>query len=218
MLFLVQEKHKLDVNAKAQYDTCPLHVACSRGNKAAVGVLIEHKDIKLDLLDANNDSILHEACTANNVDLLNLLMLKLADKHKLDDLLRWKNDTGHTPLHAACAYGQPKMAQRLLMYPTAKPHRHDKNPPLLLACCHDKEEVVCEFLKIEDMELFSKQRDGASVLHLVAERGWSDAANMVISNTSARQLVHARDRYNRTPLHYAATKDGSEIIKLLVEK
>lgn len=211
---------KMDVNKKAQYDAYPLHVACSRGNKDAVDVLLTSPAIQLNLRDASNDTILHEACTTDNIQLLTVLLKELEKKGKLCELLAVKNDTNHTPLHVAFSYGHPTMAQKLIEFAKkvdCKAHMDEENPPLMLACSHGEQTIATDFLKIEHLELdVYRQGDHATILHLVAERGWDDAMVEILKTRSC--LLNRPDKCKRTPLHYAAANSKNEFVELLMNQ
>ena len=231
---------KLDVHKQARYGSTPLHVACARNNKEAVGFLLQQKGIEraLDKVNARGNTILHEAClsTGDCTEVLESVLSKLNNNPvALGKLLLMPNSSKQTPLHLACRYGKTSAAEKLLEYAkkasnTCKvlqgPNKN-KSIPIFLACRKKNDKLVVETLLgdsyIQDIKLDAQRSDGATILHLLAQLGWSAAAEMVVAKDDSKALVKKADNEGKTPLHWAvetslATDDQrKDMIQVLLD-
>ena len=215
--FLVEDL-RLDVNATWPWDnSCPLHIACSSGNKTAVEVLVNQEEIQLELVDYKKCSILHKICATNNVELLELLLGKLKETGQLSEMLVARNKISkRTPLSVALSCGHLEMASKLLAF-ASNDEYSDVDSRLLLDCSHGNESNgLIEFLKVVNLRFLSRRSDGATILHQVADRGWVRAAREIAVREPS--LLNEKDNHDSTPLHYAAAKNNCKIVDLLMNQ
>ena len=147
------------------------------------------------------------------------------------------NSSKQTPLHLACRNGKTSAAEKLLEYAEKasktrevlqKPNKN-KSIPIFLACRKKNDELVVETLLgdayIQDIKLDAQRSDGATILHLLAELGWSRAAKMVVDKDTGKALglVKKADNEGKTPLHWVvemslATDDQrKDMIQVLLD-
>ena len=89
------------------------------------------------------------------------------------------------------------------------------DPHVVLDSSQGKEsDTIVEFFKTSDLKLLSRRSEGATVLHLVVERGWVRAAREIAVKEPS--LLNEKDNHDRTPLHYAALVNNWEIVDCLM--
>ena len=211
MQFLVDKG--LDINVtRGGFEKSVLYFAKSSGNEAAVEFLLDQKN------QFNGNSVLHDACTTSNVELLKLLLEELKKRCQLSDMLAAKNRDRQTPLEVALAGHQGAMANKLLEFASNDEYADVRfDPHLVLDYSQGREsDAVVEFLR-NNVQKVSIDSDGVTILHLAAARGWVKAA-IAIDTCSKPSLLNKKDNDGRTPLHYAAGKNNCEIIDFLMEQ
>ena len=210
MQFLVDKG--LDINVKrGGFEKSVLYFAWSSGNKAAVEFLLDQKN------QFNRNSVLHDACTTSNVELLQLLLEELEKRCQLSDMLTANNRQHQTPLHVALAGRHVAMVSKLLEFASNDEYAGVRfDPHLVLDYSQEREsDAVVEFLEIM-VQNVSIDSNGVTILHLAAERGWVKAAKAIAAKNSS--LLNKKDNHGRTPLHYAAAKNNCEIVDFLMEQ
>ena len=208
----------VDVNVGDLYGVTPLHMACSRGNLAALEVLVESSDIKLDEPDNNQDTPLHEACLAGDPDVVETLLKKMREKFVL---FLQRNDEKQTPLHIACKEGLGDVVKLILQYAgdqsdgLVKAQDNELNFPLHLACEGGSKEVV-ETLLREGADVEVVKQDEITPLHIAARLGLVEIANILVAEEES--IVKASDASQQTPLHRASQYNQCDMIDFLLEK
>ena len=216
--FLV-ERIKFVVNDQSNVGReCPLHSACCSSNKPAVEILLDQENTQLHLVDRAGYSILHASCTTSNIEVLQLVLEKLRDRGQLSEMLTLKNDEEQTPLDMAFCKGHLRMASKLLEFASYGEYAGTEiDPHVVLDHSKGREsDAIVEFFKTNDQMRLSCQSNGATVLHLVVERGWARAAREIAVKEPS--LLNEKDNHDRTPLHYAAEKNNFEIVELLMNQ
>lgn len=92
-----------------------------------------------------------------------------------------------------------------------------------LACCgeiHDAVlagdlQKVTTLLRKSPKQVSSKDKDGATPLHLAAEKGFKKIAELLLANQAN---VSATDNIGSTPLHKAAWKGSKDVVEMLLAK
>ena len=216
-------------------DVTPLHLACSRGNVAAVEVLLSSPKIKMDASDNNEDTPLHEACIAGDEDIVEMLLQRM----KSTDTLLLENDEHQTPLHLACNEGHTKIVNLILEYVskmldesdpvnpsgldlmnklvTAKDNEH--NTPLHLACNSGEDEIVKTLLE-NGADVRAVKDGDITPLHIAARHGFKKVAKILLEKASEKKcnIICAVDVHQRTPLHFAAESNQHKMITYLLDK
>lgn len=193
-------------------------MACSRGNLAALEVLIQAPNIELTLSDNNDDTPLHEACLAGDPDVVETL-LKAMKQKGLPLLL--KNDERQTPLHIACKEGLEDIVKLILQYGFEERHDlvqsqdNEYNVPLHLACEGGSKEVV-QILLLNGADIEAIKEDEITPLHIAARLGFVNIAKILVN--AKKEVVEASDANQETPLHRAAQFNQCEMITFLLDQ
>lgn len=211
------------MNSKAQYGVSPLHLACQRGNRAAVSVLLRSTEVTVNIKDDNNDTPLHEACLNGFVDIVENLLtrMKLEDPDNVD--INPQNNESQTPLHLACREGHVEVVKTLLKHcvnlnqrgALAQTRDNEDNTALHLACESGIGEIV-RILIGNGADLFASKFEDVSSMHIAARYGFVEVAETLLS--AEENLVDINDIYNQTPLHYAAAHNQVEMIDFLLDR
>lgn len=209
---------RVEVNVGDIYGITPLHMACSRGNLAALEVLIQSPDIELTLSDNNDDTPLHEACLAGDPEIVEML-LKAMKAKELPLLL--KNDEQQTPLHIACKEGLDDIVKLVLQYGFEDRHNivkaqdNEYNVPLHLACEGGNKAVV-QILLLNGADIESVKEEEITPLHIAARLGYVEIAKILVN--AKKEIVEASDAYQQTPLHRAAQYNQLDMITFLLDQ
>ena len=207
-----------EVNIINVSNITPLHMACSRGNLAAVDVLIKAPEISLDWSDYDRNTALHEACLADNTKVVEMLLKAMKEK-SLSFFL--KNNEHQTPLHIACKQGSRDIVKLILEYGFEEHHnlinaRDDKdNIPLHLACEGGNRDVV-QMLLIAGADVEAKNKEEVTPLHIAARLGHVEIVKILVNEKE--EIVKASDAFQQTPLHCAAQYNQLEMIKLFLDQ
>lgn len=157
-----------DVNQFTVHGYTPLAVAAATGSADLVAFLLEKgADVRMACI-GRSESPLHHAARFGHRLVLELL-LPHAIAHGLIDR---PNNTGHPPLHLACAAGHFNVVKILLRAkasPSSCNHVMGGVTPLHAAVGEDNAETI-EFLLDKDAEIDQPDRHGRSPLHTAALR------------------------------------------------
>lgn len=209
---------RVQVNVRDIYGITPLHMACSRGNLAALEVLVQTPNIDLTITDNNDDSPLHEACLAGDPEVVEILLKAM----KAQDLsLFLVNDELQTPLHIACKQGSVDIVKLILRYGfeerrnlvTACDNKY--NVPLHLACEGGNVEVV-QMLLLNGADIEALKEDDVTPLHITACLGFVEIAKILVNATN--EIMEASDGFQQTPLHRAAHYNQCDMINFLLDQ
>ena len=196
----------------------PLHMACSRGNLAALEVLTQAPGIELALCDNNEDTPLHEACLAGDPEVVEMLLKAM----KAQDLpLLFVNDEHQTPLHIACKQGSHDIVKLILRYGFEERHNliraydNKDNVPLHLACEGGNADVV-KLLLLNGADIETAKEEEVTPLHIAACLGFVEIAKILVGVT--KEIVEASDAFQQTPLHRAAHYNQCDMINFLLDQ
>lgn len=207
-------EHHCNINAQDNLQTSPLHLACSRGNRGAVEVLLGCDNINIDAFDHRLHTPLHNACLLGDVVISEMLLQKGAD-------VLAENDDGMTSLHLACLEGHTEIVKQILKYGLAYRHRlvsyldAKKNTPLHLACESGFREIVQAIL-LHNGDAGALNVDEVAPVHIAARQGFVEIANILLE--AADGNTNVLDNKRLTPLHYAAKHNQTEMIEFLLKK
>lgn len=218
MQFLVQYCHDVDPNCKDQYGVSPLHLACGRGNIAAVEALLKSPNIQVDIQDNNLDTPLHEACLTGDIQIVQLLLERM-ERDNIDLLI--PNDERQTPLHFACREGYVEIVKLILQFgfqqrsELVNAQDNEYNTPLHLACESGSDDIV-RVLLLNDAKMHAVKNGEISSLHIAARHGFIGVARTLLE--SGMDIINLADADQRTPLHFAAEYNQIKMIEFLLEK
>lgn len=196
-----------------------MHLACQRGNKTAVDILLRCENINVRSKDSNLDTPLHEACLHGQRDIVECLLARM----KRDNIdINPQNSEQQIPLHLACREGYVEVVKTLLVQASDTEKRaslttqdNEGNTVLHLACKTGAKEIV-QILITNGADIFAKKNEEVASIHIAAHYGFINVAETLIS--SREDLMSAVDAYNQTPLHYAAKHDRVDMVNFLIER
>jgi ankyrin len=213
------------VNAKDRYGFTALHIACQSDNIEAVVIesLLDHKDINLTETDRNGNTPLHEACLHGHMEIVEVLLKKIAEKNQDVTKVNIKNNAGLTPFHIACREDHHKIVKLLLdKYPKLlKECDNDKATPLHYACRNDNIDTVRLLMqKSSSLYEFLTPRisDGVTPIHVAAQYGCVKVMEEFLSLKLGEFTVDVKDTYNQTPLHFATEYGKMDMMALLIKR
>lgn len=200
----------------------PLHLACARGNLAAVTILLKCKNIDINIQDENQETPLHEASVSGHHKIVEKLLENMA--HDDFSAFNPQNSESKTPLHFACHEGKVEVVQMLLDHVDYDVHKtsllietkdNENNTALHLACENGNKTVV-SYLVAKGANCLALKLDDVSPMHIAARHGFTDIADELI--TKGGDLVNWINSDHQTPLHYAAAQNQVKMIHFLLEQ
>ncbi len=175
------------------------------------------------LLTASGDSLLHHAARAGRIDLVRLLVEPTGgegpavDAAARADLLSWRNNEGHTALHAALAAEQEACCLVLVHAGGAEARKAPTGtaegvPPIVMAAAVGLP-VVVRALLAYGIGLDTRDARGWTPLHAASAAGQVAVVDWLVSERGAD--VRAKDEQGRRP-HDLALKHGhSDVFAML---
>ncbi|KFY90884.1 hypothetical protein V500_04903 [Pseudogymnoascus sp. VKM F-4518 (FW-2643)] len=182
-----------------------------RGQEAAVKLLLETGQVKVDSTNSIGETALSLAAERGHEAIVKLLL----DISQVEVDL--KNDYGKTPLSLAAEKGHTTIVQLLLDTSQVKVNIKDDYglTPLLLAARGGHEPVLKLLLKTGQVKVDLTNSISETALSLAAERG-HEAVVKLLLNTSQIE-VDLKNGYGQTPLSLAAEEGHDAIVQLLLD-
>ena len=207
------------VNMKAQYGITPLHLACQRGNLAAVQILLENDNIDITASDDNKDTPLHEAALNGVVAVVEAILQRMKRDGSVQ--LQLPNDELQTPIHIACREGHSDIVKLMLQYgfeqrrELVNAQDNEYNTPLHLACESGSDEIV-RVLLLNGADLYARKIEDICPIHIACKFGYVKVVETM--HGVEKDILEATDIYQRTPLHFAAQFNQDKMIDFLLDK
>ena len=201
---IVLIEQEVDVHARDQDQSTPLHLASSRGNAKTVQLLIKH-GADVHVRDQSQSTPLHLASFDGKAKIARLLIQHGADVDARDQ-------GQSTPLHLASIMGAAETVQLLIKH-GADVHARDKyqSTPLLRSLDMRNFEIAQLLIK-HGADVNSRSQSQLTPLHLVSSYENTEMVQLLIKHGAD---VHARDEYQSTPLHLALS--NAETVQLLIK-
>jgi len=207
---------------------CPIHFACNSRNLQIVKLLALAPKLKFDSKDATGRSALHfvleptpallASTDAHACEIVKILLSRCPElAHAVDN-------TGTTPLMAACKVGNAALVELLLDNGANPCDMKDKKGKtcLFLACSNGHTAVVGVLvsrfgraLALLENQKTSSGGDGKTCLHLACATGHDALVAILLCELN---LDFTKDNKGKTPLHIAAEQGFIAIVRLLLEK
>ncbi len=135
---------------------------------------------------------------------------------KQSDLAKSYSHDGWTPLHLACFFGHPAIAEALLVYGAdarAQSRNAMQNMPIHAAAAGKSIEAVRALLQ-HGADVNARQHGGWTALHAASLSGDVEMARLLIASGTD---IHARAENNQNALDLALTKGHQAVVNLLDE-
>lgn len=136
------------------------------------------------------------------------------------DLVNGKDELGKIPLHLACHEHHIHVVEvhirecdNSLFADLCKVQDSLGNTPMHYACESDS---IVERLIDNGAEKSTRNKQNEAPIHIAAKGGFSKTARILLD--TGVPATDLKGGQNRTPLHYAAEHNQTEIIKLLWER
>ena len=158
----------------------PLDLACERGHKEIVELLLSDPRVKI-LLGEPSKNPLHIACISGHKQLISLLLL--CNKINVGS---W----GPSALRAACEVGHDEVVERLLADPRID--MFDQTSRFVASCAHGRANIVCLFFKQPRFHLRLPQllkRGEADMLLVLIACGFATREKMLALEDSESREV-----------------------------
>ncbi|KAL8110812.1 protein ACCELERATED CELL DEATH 6-like [Apium graveolens] len=205
-----------------------LHVAASFGNKDLVDYIVHKFESLLNKRNHRGDTALHTAAIAGHVGVVDVLvkfqidlMSKGSPVSNLEDRVVI-NDDGNTPLHEALKNNHDKVAGYLIVANVEDAYCVNKQGKSALYMAIEAEKINCvktilsSTLSYPDQPIVEKEiTKGKSLIHATIT-----ARNIVLLKEIAKMKavgIHARNEYEQTPLHHAASINFLEGVEFLID-
>ena len=178
----------------------PLHIATLYNFDKVVNILLENK-ADVNAKNCYNETPLHIAARYNFDKIINALL-----KHKAD--VNVKNCYDETPLHYAARYNHLEAVKILIEHKADIKNVSKLHQTPLLESSASSPELI-DILIQNGSSIDETDGERSNILHCAAMVGNTRSVKYIIEKYGID--VNVRNRYNETPLHYAA-RQGYPII------
>ena len=191
----------VDINARDENGSTPLHWAALEGHKDIVELLINRGAEVNATSEIGGWTPLHMAASKNHIQVVSFLIKKGADEDAKAIIGGW------TPLHWAALEGHKDIVE-LLIKLGANINSKDNmgNTPLDLAIQYERLDIA---------EYLSTYSANTGTIHVVARNGYFAGVQAYLDNGVD---INARDENGSTPLHLAALQGHKDIVELLINR
>jgi len=207
-------KQLIQMGAKIDFVDCdgwsPLHMASSKGYLEIVKLLVE-KGANIDLTVDDGWSAFHVACSSGHIDVMKYLVSQNAN-------INSKDDEGWCGLDLAASKGHMHVMKYLLDDLQADvDHRDEKGCTALHMAVirgEDQKEVIELLLEYDANSNIQTKKDGTTVLHICATRGYIDLAVLLVSKGAN---LMGQNYKGQSPLHTAANYGHFDFVDMYVD-
>jgi ankyrin repeat protein len=206
-LWLMYQGDKKAIKAGSSKYTMTIHKAAYLGYYGTVKLLID-ANVGIDDLESTlGTTALHLAASQGHTKVVRALLDAKATVNSL-------NKSGLTPLDLAAANGHSEICQMLLdAEPDLKQSATTISTPVVKGYTDTVKVLLKAGADANAVEAVGSI-GGVSVLHLAAESGYKDVADVLLA---AGARVDPRTTSDTTPLHQAAMNGHTEVVKLLID-
>lgn len=171
------------------------------------------------LTGKRDDTPLHSAARAGNLELVKDLMMGVEDEEGLRELLSKQNQAGETALFVAAEYGYVDVVNEMIMYhepETAAIRAKNGYDALHIAAKQGDVDIVKELLNSLPELSMTVDLSNTTALHTAAAQGHIEVVNLLLEADGSLALI-ARSN-GKTALHSAARNGHLEVVKALLTK
>ena len=208
----------LHINAQDQDGNTPLHLACEKGKKDIVSLLVKscHSSTYFLIANRKGETPLHLVAVVGNNEAAEALLFSVTGS-LCYELFAARDNEGCTVFHTACSKGHLDIFQFFCnIYPDGVHVMDDKQRSLLYVACKGRNiEIVKELIEKYKLDPESKDIDGTSCLHLLAERGHVEMYEYLKQHIHSTAIPY--NKFGRTPLHYACSSGRIYMAIYLIE-
>ena len=219
---IIYNPNNVRINLQDKDGNTPLHLASRHGQKNMISLLLKISPSPSILLVANKkgQTPLHLAAAAGPKDSAEALLYSMpADSSTHQDLLMARDNEGCTVFHTACSNGSLDVFRYYCSINRQGVNVvDDRGRGLLHAACEGGNiEIVKELVEKYKLDPESQDKDGITCLHLLARRQDSRLNTEIYEYLSDYCNPIPRDKYCRTPLHYASGSGNIHMSRYLIE-
>ena len=208
----------LHINAQDKDGNTPLHLACQKGKKDIVSLLIKsfHSCSYFLIANKKGETPLHLVAAVGSIEAAEALLFSVTGS-LCYELFAARDNKGCTVFHTACSNGHLNVFQFFCnIYPDGVHVMDDKQRSLLyVACKSGNFESVKELIEKYKLDPESKDIDGTSCLHLLAGRGHVEMYQYLKQHICSSAIPYKK--FGRTPLHYACSSGRIYMAIYLIE-
>ncbi|XP_046557347.1 serine/threonine-protein phosphatase 6 regulatory ankyrin repeat subunit A-like [Haliotis rubra] len=232
-----------DINSKGQLGATPVMMAAQKVRREAFGLLVSRGSDPA-VVDENNDSLLHHACSGGCVDIVEYVMsvsridINRRGQHGLTPIMMaaykgnslafhalaevqcdmsLKSDSNLNIFHIACISGNVEIVE-YLMSNGADMHleggEHDRTPISMAAMRGHR--VVFDLLVKEGCCITDVDADSNNILHHAVIGGNKEIVEYLLANEIFD--INSPGQFLRTPVMMAAENGRKPVFELLVKK
>lgn len=197
----------MNQDLKQRYEDLSLHQHCYQGHYDHVATFIANNH-KLEL-DQDGRSLLHWACSGNNLSLVLLLLPKCSPEAK--------DDNGLTPFMIACMIGSLPIVEAIFNYNNSinvNQSNNDDRTALFYACSKNHIDIV-RFLISSGAHVNHQDKLGQTPLFRAVVSGNQNMVELLLEHNANVQHL---DGHNDTALHIAMEQEYGDIAVLLIQK
>uniref|UniRef100_A0A1X7TEX4 Ion transport domain-containing protein n=1 Tax=Amphimedon queenslandica TaxID=400682 RepID=A0A1X7TEX4_AMPQE len=183
----------------------PLVMACKRGRKEVVELLLKQDGVDVNATDERNNTPLGIACIKGHTEIVKLLLKQ--DKNNIKNT-NTKTPTG-IPLCMARAKGQPKRVDIN--------HKNAENRTPLGSACHEgRTEIVKLLLEQDGVNVNATDKDSCTALQIAFMKQHTEIFELLLKHKGVD--VNVTDKDNLTILHSACERGHTETVELLMKR
>ncbi|XP_019860100.1 PREDICTED: serine/threonine-protein phosphatase 6 regulatory ankyrin repeat subunit A-like [Amphimedon queenslandica] len=170
---------------------------------------------------------LHLAAASGDKDTAEALLFSVTGSSTHHDLLTATDNEGSTVLHTACINGHTDVFNYLSsIYPQDVNAVDNRGHGLLHAACEGGDiGIVRTLIETHGLDPLAEDEDGITCLHLIAKRKELLFDFLMDTPVDVYQYLEPnivsnpvpKDKFGRTPLHYASHSDNIRMVRYLIE-